>query len=218
MDAFVSRKRRWESPMVEDALSPESISRSKEDEAGDDESTEYKLAILASLHPNHEPNALLETLLLSEGSIEAASESLNQNNDTQSTKKKRATTKGSGYQSSLAAFSLKASTSSSQSKKLLTRKGTTLHLYSPEDIETHTPCSIIHNFLPNEEADALLHELLEEAPTFQRETFKLFDKVVQSPHTMCFYVDSLDEARKQKTEYVYNGSYIKVGKTPCQCL
>ena len=56
----------------------------------------------------------------------------------------------------------------------------------------------------------MLEELLEEAKTFERQTFKLFDNVVQSPHTACFYVASLEEAKRQRTEYVYNGSYLTV--------
>ena len=93
---------------------------------------------------------------------------------------------------------------------MLTKKGQTLHLYTPEDIAAHTPCSIIHNFLPARAADDLLRELLEEAPTFGRQTFKMFDNVVQSPHSACFYVDSLEERERQRTEYLYNGSYLDV--------
>ena len=90
----------------------------------------------------------------------------------------------------------------------LTRKGKTLHLYSPEDISAHTPCSIVHNFLPSDLANSLLSELLVEAQTFPRASFKLFDNVVQSPHTTSFYVSSLEEVDRQKTEYLYNGGYL----------
>ncbi len=62
--------------------------------------------------------------------------------------------------------------------------------------------------MPQADANALLRELIAEAPTFGKETFRLFDNVVTSPHTMAFYVDNWDEAQKQKTEYLYNGSYI----------
>jgi len=92
----------------------------------------------------------------------------------------------------------------------MSKKGKTLHLYSPEDIAAHTPCSIIHNFLPAEEADALLEELLLEAPTFERQSFKLFDNVVSSPHTACFYVETLEEEESQRSEYIYNGDRLTV--------
>ncbi|KAL8775531.1 MAG: hypothetical protein Q9209_000027 [Squamulea sp. 1 TL-2023] len=72
----------------------------------------------------------------------------------------------------------------------------------------HTPCSIIHNFLEAQVAEDLLQELLEEAPSFERQTFKLFDNVVQSPHSACFYVENLDEKKRQQTEYLYNGSFL----------
>jgi hypothetical protein len=176
----------------------------------EEESTDVKLAMLASLYTGKSQDALLEVLLSCDGSVEQAMEVLA--TEAASPRKKAVLwANGPGYQSSIASFGLQAGKSPTSSvKRPLTRKGKTLYLYSPEDIEAHTPCSIIHNFLPKEEADALLLELLEEAPSFQKETFKLFDNVVQSPHTMCFYVDSWDEAERQKTEYVYNGNYVKV--------
>ena len=166
--------------------------------ADDEDSTEFKLALLTSLRPGVDQDVLLDSLLASDGSVERAL-CLFEEPPT----KKRASTPG--YQSSLSSFRKNKETSS---QKSLTKKGTTLHLFSPDDIAMHTPCSIIHNFLPSEQADALLRELLAEAPTYSSETFKLFDNVVTSPHTHCFYVDNLDEAERQKTDFVYNGSYI----------
>lgn len=194
MDRFLSRKR-------DRAIScAESPTRHGEDEEG----TEVKLAILASLHPSHEHDLLLEALLAANGSVAHALSTL-------SAKKPRfAKTSLSsdvvGYQSSLTAYNL---TSDSRSpRKVATKKGQTLRLYSPEDIAENTPCSIIHNFLAQADADALLRELLEQTPTYGRETFRVFDNVVTSPHTMCFYVNDHDEAQQQKTQYLYNGSLI----------
>ncbi|KAK4991913.1 hypothetical protein LTR50_001532 [Elasticomyces elasticus] len=201
MEAFVSRKRRRRLSTLDDSLPV-----TTEDDHDEDDSTDFKLAILASLHPNEDQPALLEALLSNNGSVEAASSCLGRSaasiGELPSPRKRRAV--GQGHQSLLAPFA----GSTHPAKKALTKKGKTLHLYAPQDIEAHTPCSIIHNFLPAVEADALLHELLAEAPSFKKETFQLFDRTVESPHTMCFYVDSLDEARAQQTEYVYNGSYI----------
>lgn len=84
--------------------------------------------------------------------------------------------------------------------KLLSRRGATLHLFDPADIEDHTPCSVIHNFLPTEMANDLLQEMLKESKSFEKITFKLFDNVVTSPHTSSFYVDSFDEMQRQKFE------------------
>ena len=217
-----------------------------ETDSHDDESTEYKLALLASLHPDCDQTYLLEALLAANGSIGVASENLAPTVTIKESKAsfspppplgdvdkssprsplplkslKRPTPSTVGVQSSLASYYANTRNNHSSTgvslddakvkrTKLLTRKGRTLHLYAPADVEAHTPCSIIHNFLPTDEADALLRELVAEAPTFQRATFKLFEREVQSPHTMCFYVDTLDEAERQKTDYSYAGEYLKV--------
>ncbi|KAF1810770.1 GRF zinc finger domain-containing protein [Eremomyces bilateralis CBS 781.70] len=198
MEHFILRKRRRTSPIQYENKTTE-----------EEESTDFKLAILCSQYPELDESALLETLLACEGSVEAASEAL-EHGDTFRSPKKRDGSRA--IQSSLSSFGMQttsAGLSATHAKKKLTRKGRTLHLYAPADIEAHTPCSIIHNFLPTEEADALLKELLQEAVSYQSEVFKLFDNVVQSPHTNCFYVDSLEEAQRQKTEYTYNGSRVK---------
>ena len=198
MDAFVSRKRQ--------RVSEGDSSVERNPDSLDDDSTDFKLAVLASLHPSMDQNLLLETLLSADGSVEDASKSLLPNDVAKTPRKETI-----GYQSSLISFALpRDSNSISPSKrKAFTKRGKTLHLYSPEDIESLTPCSIIHKFLPPAQADALLRELLEEAPSFQKATFKLFEREVSSPHTMAFYVDSLEEARAQTTDYVYNGSTLK---------
>jgi len=183
----------------------------------DNASTDIKLAILASLHPGVDQETLLDLLIAAEGSIEEASKSLSSSREAASPTKKRPAA-GVGYQTSLSAFRKTGNVSrvaSPAKRRALTRKGQTLHLYTPEDIVDHTPCSIIHNFLPGQEANALLRELLEEADTFERQTFKLFDNVVESPHSACFYVDSLEEMTRQKTEYLYNGSFLTVYLLHC---
>lgn len=175
----------------------------------ENESTDLKLATLASLFPNVDQMYLLDILIATNGSVTRAQETIS--SPARKSPRKRPGN-GVGYQTSLTGFKRSDASpriqSSTSPKKLLTRKGQTLHLYTPEDIENHTPCSIIHNFLPPETAENLLRELLNEASTFERQTFKLFDNVVQSPHSACFYVDSLDEKKRQQTEYLYNGSYL----------
>ncbi len=204
MDAFVSRKRRrlFSPPCAEPAFpSNEAVTAAEED------STEFKLAVLASLHPYTEQHILLNTLLDSSGSVEEASRTLSTPDIPTSPKK----IISNAHQSSLSSFATSATkTSPHKIERPLTKKGRTLHLYSPEDVAAHTPCSIIHNFLPATSADTLLEELLTEATTFERQTFKLFDNVVQSPHSACFYVANQAESHKQKTEYLYNGSYLTV--------
>jgi hypothetical protein len=206
MDAFVSRKRRRISGPKE---LPPPISRPTGVNANpaEEESTDFKLAVLASLHPDLNGETLLEALLVSDGSVEQASRSLTQTWNP--SPRKKAATSTIGYQSSLSSYRI-ASPQNTSPKKKLTRRGKTLFLYSPEDVETNTPCSIIHNFLPPEEADALLLELLEQAPTYNDLEFQLFERTVRSPHTFCFYVNDLESAEKQKTEYIYDGRRVDV--------
>ncbi|KAF2196770.1 hypothetical protein GQ43DRAFT_382527 [Delitschia confertaspora ATCC 74209] len=217
MDAFISCKRqRLSDPTMSLVPASSNTENTMTELAGDDESTDFKLALLLSLHPSLGEEALLEALLASDGSVEQASEALKLDlRLTSSPRKKFAPARdGTGYQSSLFTFSTTKERNGTEKrtqiiKKRLTKKGQTLYLYAPADVEAHTPCSIIHNFLPREQADALLLELLKEAPTFNRDSFKLFDRVVTSPHSFCFYVDGWDEVEKQRTEYVYNGGAVK---------
>ncbi|KAI0014356.1 hypothetical protein F4779DRAFT_7451 [Xylariaceae sp. FL0662B] len=176
----------------------------------DDDSTDLKLALLSSLHSNISQEVLLESLLTYDGSVKAASASLTHNPSKQP--KKRRSGPVIGSQTSLKLFitkpSLHEQSISPKKSRLLSKKGTTLHLYDPDDIAEHTPCSIIHNFLPQDEADDLLREMLEEAASFERSTFKLFDNIVQSPHTASFYVGTEAEVKTQKHDYFYNGARL----------
>jgi hypothetical protein len=208
MDAFVSRKRkRVEQPQKLESTGTKTPTPPQENTAEDEEeSTDFKLALLASLHSSLDENTLLEALLASEGSVVHASEWLTQRNTTSPRKRPAPSV---GFQSSLSAYRITLQ-GGGPARKQLVKKGQTLHLYSPEDIEAHTPCSIIHNFLPSKQADALLLQLLNEADTYQSLEFKLFDRVVWSPHTFCFYVNSIAEAEEQKTEYIYDGRKVEV--------
>ncbi|KAL2060904.1 hypothetical protein VTL71DRAFT_8956 [Oculimacula yallundae] len=227
MDAFVSRKKRKLSPqLATQTPQPKQDNFSPSDDS-ETESTDFKLALLSSLHPDTDQQLLLDVLLEHDGSVLDASTALASDSSpprkfpsTSTMTATTATTNSAvtGYQSSLSSFispsvlsensSAVDSPDSKLPPKLLSKRGKTLHLYSPTDVETHTPCSIIHNFLPADEANALLQELLVEAETFERQTFKLFDNVVQSPHTACFFVESVEEMRVQKTEYIYNGGKL----------
>ena len=212
MDAFISQKRPRASPPPPDAsehLPPKYYHLDEEDD------TDLKLITLASLYPDIDRATLFELLIAADGSVDTVTRNISTSNKDTSPRKRPSG--GIGHQSSLSSFrNPKSETPDlpSAKRRALTRKGQTLHLYTPDDVAAHTPCSIILNFLPPQQADDLLKELLEEASTFGRQTFKLFDNVVQSPHSACFYVDSLEEAKTQKTEYVYNGSFLDVWKAP----
>jgi len=205
MDAFFTKKRSCleDSPQVTDGY---------RDEYADDESTDFKIATLSSLHPEIPSDILLDLLLENDGNVEQASKNLMEK-DLVITTPPLKRLKTIGYQSSIASAFSNTSEGDRQGdrlrvKKPLTQRGKTLHLFNPIDIENNTPCSIIHNFLPAEIADALLKDLLAETPTYQRGSFQLFDKVVSSPHTYCFYVDDERAVEQQRTEYHYNGTSI----------
>lgn len=185
----------------------------------DTESTEFKLAVLASLHPEKSQDVHLDYLTAYGGSAYKASQAMSCGFDVVVKRKRPA---ANGHQSSIHAFATQNASSSESPRaaiRPLTKKGKTLHLYSPKDVETHTPCSIVHNFLPKEDADTLLKELLEQVPSFERGTFQLFERTVQSAHTWKFYVDTLEAVIEQQTKYVYDGVYeAQVSQTTPEML
>jgi len=197
MESFIKRKRKL------------GAQGKPEDGDVDEEPTEVKLAILSSLHPTFDQETLLDILLAHDGSVSQASTVLKA---PMPPKRSKGVI---GAQSSLRQFTQTVDSGASSTlhparKKLMSKKGATMHLYDPIDISEHTPCSVIHNFLPTEEADELLKELLEESRTFEKITFKLFENVVSSPHTSSFYLESYEEIEDQKQCYLYNGAQLEV--------
>ncbi|RAL16746.1 putative CUE domain protein [Aspergillus homomorphus CBS 101889] len=194
MDRFVSRKRA-RSPPVHACL--------------EEDCTDMKLARLASLFPDMALDALMEILLSSGGSVETASTTIKAQASLYRIKK-RAVAGAPAIQTSLSAHMRTSNpdgNSNNKKRRPLTRKGKTLHLYSPKDIAAHTPCTIIHNFLPAEQANALLLELLDESKHFSRYKFQLFDRTVQSPHSASIYVSTPEQHRQHTSEYTYGGTY-----------
>lgn len=198
METFLTRPKR-KSTHVNATPEPEPALEDGE------ESTEIKLAMLSSLNPSIGQETLLDVLLAHDGSVGQASESL---------KSFRPGARKSaviGYQQSLRQYAKPSDGSSSPpKKKTKSKKGSTLHLYDPEDVAEHTPCTIIHNFLPTELADELLRELLDEAKSFEQITFKLFENIVASPHTSCLFLESYEKIQEQKHDYYYNGGMLHV--------
>jgi hypothetical protein len=140
----------------------------------------------------------MDVLIAHDGSVTRASDSLQMRVPI----RKRP---GDTIQQSLKRFAL-----GDMRERKMAKRGSTSYLYDPEDVAQHTPCTIIHNFLPKDQADDLLKELLAESQSFEKITFKLFENVVSSPHTSSFYVESYDEVREQQTDYHYNGARLTV--------
>jgi hypothetical protein len=205
MDAFLKRPKRKAEPSLR---APQTKLR----DGKDDEPTDVKLARLSSLFPKVAEEMLLDVLLAHEGSVSEAASALRAALAIASPKKRTGT---QGHQSSLRFFTDSPNLEVSPAQlakraKVLSRKGDTLHLYDPDDISKHTPCTIIHDFLPADQANDLLREMLDESRTFEKITFRIFDNVVESPHTSSFFVDDYEEQTRQKSEYVYNGAFLTV--------
>ncbi|KAG0158441.1 hypothetical protein PDIDSM_5955 [Penicillium digitatum] len=210
MDAFSSKKRSRLSDLSE-------VKYESSDSCED--TTDTKLAILLSLFPTINQDELLDMLVSCEGSVENVIGLLSAKWITGGrsvSKKRTALTSTFGVQTSLSSHvfttaedgTMKPLHEHASKKKLpLPQKGKTLYLYSPEDIATYTPCTIIHNFLPAQEANALLLELLDESKHFSRYDFQLFNRTVQSPHTHATYISTPEEHLQQTSEYTYGGTY-----------
>lgn len=199
MDRFITRKRPRPSSPVPQAPSP------SDSPLADEDSTDIKLALLVSLFPDIPHEALLDVLVSCSGSVEDATSTIT--SETSPTKK-RAASGAPAVQTSLTSLvQPDAGKGPPTRRRPLTKKGQTLHLFSPEDVAAHTPCTIIHNFLPAEQANALLLELLEESKHFSRYKFQLFDRTVESPHSASVYVSTPQEYRQHTSEYTYGGTY-----------
>ena len=136
MDAFVSRKKRKLSlpPLAMQAPLNSSLDLREDPSRAlpEDESTDFKLALLSSMHPDTDQQLLLDILLAHEGSVEEASVSLATSD---SPPRKSSSSTVIGHQSSLSSFiSQEESKDPSKSAKLLSKRGKTLHLYDPADI------------------------------------------------------------------------------------
>lgn len=171
----------------------------------DDGDTEFKIALLASMFPDKTQDVLLDYVLAYGGSVTKATRALSG----ETAKRKRP--HPAALQTSMDSFTGRVKQEDEASPATtaigsLTKKGKTLHLYSPKEVEAHTPCSIIHNFLPRETADALLKELLDESSRFNRNAFQMFERTVTSGHTWRLYVDTEDEVEQQQKGLAYDGS------------
>ncbi|KAL4941348.1 hypothetical protein BDV06DRAFT_194603 [Aspergillus oleicola] len=212
MDRYLSRKRPRRPPIESQ---PEPVP------AGDDDaSTDIKIAQLVSLFPEIAQVTLLDILVSCSGSVETAITTLTeQKHLAKRTRTATAPPAATAIQTSLTSHVL-ASPSAAKSPRngrergqakrpSPIQKGKTLHLYSPEDISNHTSCTIIHNFLPPETANALLLELLSESVHFSRLKLQIFERTVESPHSTAVYVSTPEQEAQHvlAKECSYGGTY-----------
>ncbi|KAL4745101.1 hypothetical protein BDW72DRAFT_66078 [Aspergillus terricola var. indicus] len=201
MDRYLSRKRPH-SPVKSRPATPDH----------DDASTDIKLAQLVSLFPDTPQDALLDILVSCSGSVETAVATITEQKQLFI---KRPRTTATAIQTSLKSHIAVSSRENKnggefeprKSRNPVVQKGKTLYLFSPEDVAAHTSCTIIHNFLPIELANALLLELLEESQHFSRYQLQIFDRTVESPHSTCVYVSTAEEEAQHAIDYRYGGTY-----------
>ncbi|RDW90153.1 putative CUE domain protein [Aspergillus mulundensis] len=202
MDRYILRKRPCSPAAPHTAISED-----------DDSSTDIKLAQLVSLFPDTPQDTLLDILVSCGGSVETAAATITEQKHIPFKRPKTAATAiQTSLTSHIAVLPGKKDEDGSDvvSKKFrnpVVQKGKTLYLYSPEDVAAHTSCTIIHNFLPPEQANALLLELLNESQHFSRYQMQIFERTVESPHSTCVYVSTAEEEAQHTNDYTYGGTY-----------
>ena len=164
--------------------------------AAEEECTEVKLAVLASLFEDFDSEILLDALLRHDGDVAKTTTSLvNHKRIKAPTQKDEPSWKR-----------LRWNTAASQ--ELKRKKETVLELHDPERLEIILPCALIRNVLPVSLANDLLKEMLQESTSWTKGYFKLFNRTVSSPHTASFYLKTQADIAKHKT-YVYNGQSLE---------
>jgi alkylated DNA repair dioxygenase AlkB len=167
----------------------------------DDADTTTKLTLLLSLHPTLPIDLLLETLVSHSGSVSAATAALTAPFRAPDPSSPPPSKQQRRQQTSLTTF---LSTPLTSTRIRPPKKGETRHLYTPSSIAATTPCTLFHGFLPPNTADSLLKELLKTSESFGApQEFKLFDRVVKSPHTSAFFMRSVSPKNDDPGE----GSY-----------
>ncbi|KAL4909847.1 hypothetical protein BDW74DRAFT_44786 [Aspergillus multicolor] len=202
MDRYISRKRLRSPDAPHAAISED-----------DDAPTDIKLAQLLSLFPDTPQDTLLDILVSCGGSVESTAATITEQKHIPL---KRPKTTATAIQTSLTSHIAVSPGKKDENgndlvpkrpRNPLVQKGKTLYLFSPEDVSAHTSCTIIHNFLPPEQANALLLELLDESQHFSRYQLQIFERTVESPHSTCVYVSTAEEEAQHTNDYTYGGSY-----------
>uniref|UniRef100_A0A060T9X8 ARAD1B03278p n=1 Tax=Blastobotrys adeninivorans TaxID=409370 RepID=A0A060T9X8_BLAAD len=164
------------------------------------DSTETKLAILQSHVPDSSPDQLLDILVSCDGDVDLALSLLG-------VRKRKSAGEGAGlgHQTTLRKF-LKTESNSDQLERALSRKGQTVHLYDPKDVEALLPCTLHLNILPPKLADDLLKFLLKDSEGWAQNRFHMFDRACASGHTTAVYTSS-ESVRESGASY--NGAVSK---------
>lgn len=82
-----------------------------------------------------------------------------------------------------------------------------LTLSNPSMVAEHTPCTLHLSILPPELACKLFYFMVDLSPSWKRNRWWLFDRVVESPHRTSFFVrkQGEDNSWHEAAQYWYNG-------------
>lgn len=168
----------------------------------EDDDTETKLAVLASLCDENDPQILLESLLSHHGSVEDAVADLQRNKRLRRDEPPQTALRTNNHSSEA---QLRWTPKADQDLKR--KKESVLELHTIEQISAILPCALFHNVLSHDLANNLLREMLEEATNWTKGFFKLFDRTVSSPHTASFYLKTAEDIEQHRS-YIYNGQSL----------
>ncbi|RPA77069.1 hypothetical protein BJ508DRAFT_417284 [Ascobolus immersus RN42] len=176
-------------------------------ETDDGLDTDTKIAILLSLRPTIGTEQALDILVSNNGSLEESMRDMERSGSStvRLPKKQKVAITQSAISTFIPGFK------SQQVRP--PPKGKTLHLYTADSIASLTPATLLPSFLPAQDAEDLLRELLDEAKTFDNPgKFRLFERTVSSPHTFCLFVRDAQE--KQRAESENGGWFYRGGRAP----
>ncbi|KAG5519579.1 hypothetical protein PMAC_001734 [Pneumocystis sp. 'macacae'] len=174
----------------------------------DENDTEMKLGILASVFPDHSVDILLEKLMESDGSIQnALNACLNSCFESKNTLSKLK--KQKKIDEFIEKHEYKRNCVSLARQDLLDLSLPTKMQCNGfhNTLKRLTPCTLILNVLSHEMANSLLLKMLKESETWKRHEFHLFGRNVTSPHKSCYYVH-FDENDLSKQKFFHNGLEI----------
>ena len=86
-----------------------------------------------------------------------------------------------------------------------------MEIVHPEEVGRYLPCSLFHNVLPSQNANELLHFLLNDAKQWKPHSWYLYERRVESKHTSTLFFDS-NEDTNDPIEFWYNGSQVNQGR------
>lgn len=177
-----------------------------------EDTTDEKLTKLKSYFPEVSNETLLELLVSCSGDTSRVLDLLEVNKEEtcKGNLCARSQSKRVNYQTTLKRFVVDSECDDHEHKqkgkipRMLdsTIKGRTYHLYDPDMVNRHLPCTFHLDVFPKELADRLLTVLLKDSKEWTSRSFYMFERLVKSHHSTALYSDRNEFTTKDAT---YNG-------------